>query len=270
MEDPQDRAAQRQHGYEHGGESGRRGDRGATVQRLRGGVGQLDQHQLPRLRLAPEQARLVAARATAQHLGVGAAGPRDEHLLQGADQRRVLRRGVAGAINSHVCAQPVGQTGNGAGRIRYNLAVSAALEHLLDDLNPPQRDAVLAGDGPLLVLAGAGSGKTRVIAHRIAHLIGVRGVDPRNVLAVPFTNKAAGEMARRVEALLAPVGIRPPLIATFHSACVRILRRHGEHIGLPPHPAELVHVDRLGIDFQQVAAPAAAHQLHAVTDGLPQ
>jgi ATP-dependent DNA helicase UvrD/PcrA len=122
-----------------------------------------------------------------------------------------------------------------ARRIRYNLAVSAALEHLLDDLNPPQRDAVLAGDGPLLVLAGAGSGKTRVIAHRIAHLIGVRGVDPRQVLAVTFTNKAAGEMARRVEALLAPVGIRPPLIATFHSACVRILRVHGEHIGLPRH-----------------------------------
>jgi DNA helicase-2/ATP-dependent DNA helicase PcrA len=115
------------------------------------------------------------------------------------------------------------------------LPVSAALEHLLDDLNPPQRDAVLAGDGPLLVLAGAGSGKTRVIAHRIAHLIGVRGIDPRNVLAVTFTNKAAGEMARRVEALLAPVGLRAPLIATFHSACVRILRRHGEHIGLPRH-----------------------------------
>ena len=137
--------------------------------------------------------------------------------------------------------------GNGLRRIRYNLPVSAALEHLLDDLNPPQRDAVLAGDGPLLVLAGAGSGKTRVIAHRIAHLIGVRGVDPRNVLAVTFTNKAAGEMARRVEALLAPVGIRPPLIATFHSACVRILRRHGEHIGLPRHFTIYDEDDRLAL-----------------------
>jgi DNA helicase-2/ATP-dependent DNA helicase PcrA len=113
--------------------------------------------------------------------------------------------------------------------------VPAGLEHLLDDLNPPQRDAVLAGDGPLLVLAGAGSGKTRVIAHRIAHLIGVRGVHPRNVLAVTFTNKAAGEMARRVDHLLAPTGLRSPLIATFHSACVRILRAHGEAIGLPRH-----------------------------------
>ena len=111
----------------------------------------------------------------------------------------------------------------------------AGLDHLLDDLNPPQRDAVLAGDGPLLVLAGAGSGKTRVIAHRIAHLLGVRGVHPRNVLAVTFTNKAAGEMARRVDALLAPAGVRAPLIATFHSACVRILRAHGEAIGLPRH-----------------------------------
>jgi DNA helicase II / ATP-dependent DNA helicase PcrA len=113
--------------------------------------------------------------------------------------------------------------------------VPAGLDHLLDDLNPPQRDAVLAGDGPLLVLAGAGSGKTRVIAHRIAYVLGVRGVHPRNVLAVTFTNKAAGEMARRVDALLAPAGVRAPLIATFHSACVRILRAHGEAIGVPRH-----------------------------------
>jgi DNA helicase-2/ATP-dependent DNA helicase PcrA len=113
--------------------------------------------------------------------------------------------------------------------------VPAELERLLDDLNPPQRDAVTAGDGPLLVLAGAGSGKTRVIAYRIAWLTGERGVSPRNLLAVTFTNKAAGEMARRVEALLLPVGLKAPLIATFHSACVRILRQHGKYIGLPPH-----------------------------------
>src|SRR2546426_6079957 len=111
----------------------------------------------------------------------------------------------------------------------------AGLERLLDDLNPPQREAVTAADGPLLVLAGAGSGKTRVIAHRIAWLTGVQGVSPRNLLAVTFTNKAAGEMARRVEALLLPVGIKAPMIATFHSACVRVLRQHGRHIGLPAH-----------------------------------
>src|ERR671928_1612248 len=117
----------------------------------------------------------------------------------------------------------------------------------LSQLNPQQREAVLAGDGPLLVLAGAGSGKTRVIAHRIAHLVAVRGVDSRNVLAVTFTNKAAGEMARRVEALLAPAGFRPPLIATFHSACVRILRVHGEHIGLPRHFTIYDEDDRLAL-----------------------
>src|SRR5438034_1366918 len=118
-------------------------------------------------------------------------------------------------------------------------------EALLADLNPPQRDAVTAGDGPLLVLAGAGSGKTRVIAHRIAWLLGVCGVHPKNVLAVTFTNKAAGEMARRVEELVAPVGIRAPLIATFHSACVRILRQHIRHIGYPPHFTIYDEDDRL-------------------------
>jgi DNA helicase-2/ATP-dependent DNA helicase PcrA len=106
-------------------------------------------------------------------------------------------------------------------------------ERLLDELNPTQREAVTVGDGPILVLAGAGSGKTRVIAHRIAWLLGMQGVSPRNVLAVTFTNKAAGEMARRVDDLLRPVGFRAPLIATFHATCVRILRQHGRHIGLP-------------------------------------
>ena len=115
-------------------------------------------------------------------------------------------------------------------RLGYNHRVLDR-DALLSDLNPPQREAVTAGDGPLLVLAGAGSGKTRVIAHRIAWLLGVRGVHPKNVLAVTFTNKAAGEMARRVEDLLAPAGIRAPLIATFHAACVRILRQHIRHIG---------------------------------------
>ena len=128
--------------------------------------------------------------------------------------------------------------------IRYNRLVLDR-DALLADLNPPQRDAVTAGDGPLLVLAGAGSGKTRVIAHRIAWLLGVRGVHPKNVLAVTFTNKAAGEMARRVEELVAPVGIRAPLIATFHSACVRILRQHIRHIGYPPHFTIYDEDDRL-------------------------
>ncbi len=113
--------------------------------------------------------------------------------------------------------------------------VSADLEHLLDHLNPAQREAVLAPEGPLLVLAGAGSGKTRVIAHRIAHVLGVRRVDPRSLIAVTFTNKAAEEMARRVESLLAPVGVRAPIVATFHAACVRILRAHIDHLGYKRH-----------------------------------
>ncbi len=123
------------------------------------------------------------------------------------------------------------------------------LDHdaVLADLNPPQREAVTAGDGPLLVLAGAGSGKTRVIAHRIAWLLGVRGVHPRHVLAVTFTNKAAAEMAHRVDALLAPAGIRAPLIATFHAACVRILRQHVKHLGYPPHFTIYDEDDRLSL-----------------------
>jgi DNA helicase-2/ATP-dependent DNA helicase PcrA len=125
--------------------------------------------------------------------------------------------------------------------------VSAPLDRLLDDLNPAQREAVVAGDGPLLVLAGAGSGKTRVIAYRIAWLLAHRSLSPRNLLAVTFTNKAAGEMARRVEALLAPAGIAPPLIATFHAVCVRILRQHGSHVGLPPHFTIYDEDDRLAL-----------------------
>jgi DNA helicase II / ATP-dependent DNA helicase PcrA len=103
---------------------------------------------------------------------------------------------------------------------------------LMAGLNRVQQEAVLHGDGPLLVLAGAGSGKTRVIAHRIAHLV-ARGVDARRILAVTFTNKAAGEMAQRVAAILAGRGGRPPLVATFHAACARVLRVEIHHLGYP-------------------------------------
>ncbi len=98
---------------------------------------------------------------------------------------------------------------------------------LLTALNPQQREAVLAADGPLLILAGAGSGKTRVITVRIAYLIADRNVQPYNILAVTFTNKAAGEMRERVERLLRGLNLQSaPLISTFHSLCVRILRQH--------------------------------------------
>ena len=120
-------------------------------------------------------------------------------------------------------------------------------ETILGSLNPVQRQAVQATKGPVLVLAGAGSGKTRVIAHRIAWLLGVEGINPRHVLAVTFTNKAAGEMRRRVEDLLLPAGIRPPLIATFHSACVRILRERARFVGLQPSFVIYDEEDRLSI-----------------------
>ncbi len=99
------------------------------------------------------------------------------------------------------------------------------LQHLLDKLNPQQRAAVESVDGPLLILAGAGSGKTRVITHRIAYLIEVRNVAPDSILAVTFTNKASAEMAERVDKLLEHRSLAKPLLATFHSFCVRLLRR---------------------------------------------
>jgi DNA helicase-2/ATP-dependent DNA helicase PcrA len=99
-------------------------------------------------------------------------------------------------------------------------------------LNPDQLDAVVHTDGPLLVVAGAGSGKTRVLTHRIAHLIGEHGVNPFRILAITFTNKAAEEMRQRVEALVGPVA-RKMWVSTFHSACVRILRRDASRLGYP-------------------------------------
>ncbi len=101
---------------------------------------------------------------------------------------------------------------------------------LLAGLNPPQCDAVIHGDSPLLVLAGAGSGKTRVLTHRIAHLIDERGVAPGAIIAITFTNKAAGEMRDRLEGLVGP-RVRAIWAATFHSACVRILRRDAPDVG---------------------------------------
>ncbi len=97
------------------------------------------------------------------------------------------------------------------------------MNELLAALNPVQRQAVLHGDGPLLILAGAGSGKTRTLTHRVAHLIGECGVEPWRILAVTFTNKAAGELRERLQRLLGTAEM--PWVSTFHSTCVRLLRR---------------------------------------------
>jgi DNA helicase II / ATP-dependent DNA helicase PcrA len=107
-----------------------------------------------------------------------------------------------------------------------------AADSLLDGLNPQQREAVLHEGGPLLIVAGAGSGKTRVLTHRIAYLVAAREVDPSEVLAITFTNKAAGEMAARAWSLTG-ARARGMWLLTFHSACVRILRREATRFGYP-------------------------------------
>ncbi|MDX6484881.1 MAG: ATP-dependent helicase UvrD/PcrA, partial [Gaiellaceae bacterium] len=103
-------------------------------------------------------------------------------------------------------------------------------ETYLADLNPAQREAVLTTEGPLLVIAGAGSGKTRVRTHRVAHLLAALGVKPNEILAITFTNKAAAEMKERVERNLGPIA-RAIWIMTFHTACGRMLRSEAERLG---------------------------------------
>ena len=104
---------------------------------------------------------------------------------------------------------------------------------LLDGLNDIQREAVLHTEGPVLIVAGAGSGKTRALTHRIAYLIRERGVSPYEILGITFTNKASREMAARVEGLVGSGLSRSMWILTFHSACARILRREHPHLGIP-------------------------------------
>src|SRR3954469_4814914 len=105
-------------------------------------------------------------------------------------------------------------------------------DELVSGLNPAQREAVAHRGGPLLVVAGAGSGKTRVLTHRIAWLILEEGLSPFEILAITFTNKAAAEMRQRVGALVGPVAEKM-WVSTFHAACVRILRRDGKRLGYP-------------------------------------
>ncbi len=153
----------------------------------------------------------------------------------------------------------------------------------LSQLNPQQREAVETTDGPVLILAGAGSGKTRVITYRIAHLIESVGAMPESILAMTFTNKAAAEMAERVDKLVGGLSIAKPVISTFHSFCVRLLRRDIEAMripssvpGKPPigHSKSFVIYDesdqqqitksimrRLGIDDKQLTPRAVLGQI---------
>jgi DNA helicase II / ATP-dependent DNA helicase PcrA len=116
----------------------------------------------------------------------------------------------------------------------------------LDDLNPAQREAVLAPEGPILILAGAGSGKTRVLTYRIAHLLAERKAAPDRMLAVTFTNKAAGEMRERIATLVGE-NSRWPWVSTFHSACARILRQEAEGLGFRPNFSILDEGDAMAV-----------------------
>src|SRR5690554_2431494 len=115
--------------------------------------------------------------------------------------------------------------------VSQEVAVTPELQRALAGLNPAQREAVLYQDGPLLILAGAGSGKTRVVTVNIAYLIGELGVDPRSILAVTFTNKAAGEMRSRAASMVEHAS--DVTIRTFHSFGAWLLRRNADIAGLP-------------------------------------
>jgi DNA helicase-2/ATP-dependent DNA helicase PcrA len=132
---------------------------------------------------------------------------------------------------------------------------------VLAGLNPQQREAVVAVAGPVLVLAGAGSGKTRVITHRIAHLVLDRGVDSARILAVTFTNKAAEQMRARAAALVAGQPLRA-WISTFHSFCVRLLRREAAAAGLPPGFLIYDEDDQLATVREALKALDLSEKLH--------
>jgi superfamily I DNA/RNA helicase len=150
------------------------------------------------------------------------------------------------------------------------VTATAATDALLEGLNEPQREAVTHGEGPLLILAGAGSGKTRALTRRIAYLVGTGAAHPSEILAITFTNKAAGEMRERVEELVGRRA-RAMWVLTFHSACVRMLRSEGERLGYTrgftiydeADSVRLVKqcVDELGVDPKRFAPRGIKRQI---------
>ena len=148
----------------------------------------------------------------------------------------------------------------------------------LDELNPQQRQAVEALGGPVLVLAGPGSGKTRVLTYRVAYLVRVCGVRPQNILAVTFTNKAAREMRERLVRLLGEDQVRRLTVGTFHAICARFLRREAHHLGLDPQfviyddddQVGLVRqaMRELGLDEKQYAPASILYEIGRAKDEL--